>query len=254
MTRPSVDISAMKDLERFKFTLAGYTPDTMPLDRLMEYLNNLSLVLGSPGDLHLVGIERGSTRPVLAMRHDVAHRARNNAREVAEGGGSARRREAFNNIRRMVAEDGGQTAILKAPRGQVIIKFPSVDIGQDQVVHGLRQHTSIEGTLVRIGGIGDNAQLLIQEMNGDVIAGSAASRPLAQAMARLMYRAIRVNGVATWHRTEEGKWKISRLLVQSYDALEERELAEVVAELRAVKVKWPDDSLEQLQAMRGQAA
>lgn len=254
MTRPSVETSAMKDLERFKFTLPGYTPDTMPLNRLMEYLNQLSIVLGSPGDLHLVGIEKGSTRPVLAMRHDVAHRARNNARAVAEGGGSANRRQAFHTIRRMVAEDGGETAVLKAPKGAVILKFPSAAIGEDQVVNSLRQNTSIEGTLVRIGGIGDNAQLLIQEMNGNVIAGSAATRPLAQEMARLIYRPIRVNGLASWHRDEEGKWKITRLLVQSYDALDDRELEEVVAELRAVKVQWPDDSLEQLQAMRGQAA
>jgi hypothetical protein len=244
----------MKDLERFKFTLPGYAPETMPLNRLMEYLNHLSVVLGSPGDLHLVGIERGSTRPVLAMRHDIAHRARNNARAVAEGGGSATRREAFNNIRRMVAEDGGETAILKAPKGAVILKFPSAAMGEDQVVNSLRQHTSIEGTLVRIGGIGDNAQLLIQEMDGTVIAGSAASRPLAQEMARLIYHPLRVNGDATWHRTEEGKWKITRLLVQSYAPLDERELGEVVAELRAVKIKWPEDSFEQLQAMRGQAA
>lgn len=244
----------MADLERFKFTLPGYSPDTMPLNRLMEYLNHLSIVLGSPGDMHLVGIERGSTRPVLAMRHDIAHRARNNARAVAEGGGSQTRREAFNTIRRMVAEDGGETAILKAPKGAVILKFPSAPLGEDQVVNSLRQHTSIEGTLVRIGGIGDNAQLLIQEMDGTVIAGSAASRPLAQEMARLIYHPIRVNGDATWHRTEEGQWKITRLLVQSYAPLDERELPEVVAELQAVKVKWPEDSLEQLQAMRGQAA
>ena len=244
----------MADLERFKFTVPGYSPETMPLSRLMDYLNHLSIVLGSPGDLHLVGIERGSTRPVLAMRHDIAKRARDNARAVAEGGGSATRREAFNSIRRMVAEDGGPAAVLKAPKGAVILKFPSAAIGEDQVVNSLRQHTSIEGTLVRIGGIGNNAQLLIQEMDGNVIAGSAASRPLAQEMARLIYHAIRVNGDATWHRTEEGNWKITRLLVQSYSALDERELEDVVAELRAVKVKWPEDSLEQLQAMRGQAA
>jgi hypothetical protein len=73
-------------------------------------------------------------------------------------------------------------------------------------------------------------------------------------LAIIYYQPIRVNGDATWHRTEEGKWKITRLLVQSYAPLDNRELQEVVAELRAVKVKWPDDSLEQLQAMRGQAA
>lgn len=244
----------MADLEHFKFTVPGYTPETMPLDRLMEYLNQLSVVLGHPGDLHLVAVEKGSTRPVIAMRHDIAVKARHNAREVAQGGGSVRRREAFDRIRHMVSEDGGKPAVLKEPKGAVILKFPSVDIGQDQVIQSLRQPTSIEGTLMRVGGIAENAQLLIQEMNGTVIAGCTASRSVAQAMAPLIYRAIRVSGIGTWHRTEEGKWAITRLHVQTFEALDESELEDVVAKLRAVNVRWPADSIEQLQAMRGQAA
>jgi hypothetical protein len=82
------------DLEHFKFTVPGYTPETMPLDRLLEYLTQLSIVLGQPGELHLVGVEKGSTRPVIAMRHDVAVKARMRAREIAQGGGSQRRRYA----------------------------------------------------------------------------------------------------------------------------------------------------------------
>lgn len=244
----------MADLERFKFTVPGYSPETMPLDRLMDYLAQLSVVLGKPGDLHLVGVEKGSTRPVLAMRHDVAVKARHHAREVAEGGGSARRREAYNTIRRMVAQDGGQPAVLKEPRGAIILKFPSVDIGQDQVIQSLRQPTSIEGTLVRVGGIGENAQLLIQELSGNVIAGCTASRAVAQELAHLIYHAIRVSGIGSWHRTEEGKWEITRLHVQTFEPLDESELEDVVARLRGVSVKWPADSIEQLQAMRGQAA
>jgi hypothetical protein len=244
----------MSDLERFKFTVPGYSPETMPLDRLIEYLNQLSIVLGNPGDLHLVGVEKGSTRPVLAMRHDVAVKARHHAREVAEGGGSARRRDAFNTIRRMVAEDGGQPAVLKAPKGAIILKFPGVEIGEDQVIGSLRQPTSIDGTLVRVGGIGENAQLLIQELGGNVIAGCTASRQVAQEMAHLIYHAIRVSGIGSWHRTEQGKWEITRLHVQTFEALDESELEDVVAKLRAVNVQWPEDSLAQLQAMRGQAA
>jgi hypothetical protein len=244
----------MEDLEKFKFTVPGYSPETMPLDRLMEYLSQLSMVLGSPADLHLVGVEKGSTRPVLAMRHDVALRARHHAREVSQGGGSRRRRDAFDTIRRMVAQDGGKPAVLRAPRGQVILKFPSVDIGQDNVIQSLRQPTSIEGKLVRIGGIGENAQLLIQELNGTVIAGCTASRPVAQQMAHLIYQDVRVSGIGSWHRNEEGKWQVTRLHVQTFEALDESALEDVVAQLRAVKVKWPEDTLEQLQAMRGQAA
>jgi hypothetical protein len=244
----------MADLERFKFTVPGYTPETMPLDRLMEYLNQLSIVLGNPGDLHLVGVEKGSTRPVLAMRHDVAVKARHNAREVAEGGGSVRRRDAFHTIRRMVAQDGGKPALLKEPKGAVILKFPSVDVGEDQVIQSLRQPTSIQGTLVRVGGVGENAQLLIQELDGKVVAGCTASRSTAQDMAHLIYRAIRVSGIGSWHRTEEGKWEITRLHVQTFEQLDEAELEDVVAKLRAADVKWPENADDQLRAMRGQAA
>lgn len=244
----------MSDLERFKFTVPGYFPDTMPLDRLMEYLAQLSVVLGNPGDLHLVGVEKGSTRPVLAMRHDVAVKARHHAREVAEGGGSGRRRDAYTTIRRMVAQDGGKPAILKEPRGAIILKFPTVDIGQDQIINALRQPTSVEGTLVRVGGVGENAQLLLQELNGTVIAGCTASRNVARDMAPLIYRSLRVSGIGSWHRTEAGKWELSRLHVQTFEPLDESELEDVVAKLQALNVPWPDDTIEQLQALRGQAA
>lgn len=243
----------MADLERFSFTVPGYTPETMPLDRLMEYLNQLVIILGTPSELHLIAIEKSSTRPVLAMRHDVATRARNRAREVRQGGGSARRREAFHTIRRMVTEDGGKPAVLKAKEGQ-ILEFPSADLGADQIIHAVRQQTTLEGMLVRVGGIGENAQLLIQELSGKVVAGCTASRSLAQEMAPLIYKPIRVSGVGSWQRTEQGKWEINRLHVQSFEQLEADEHEDVVAKLQGINVAWPDDSIEQLLAMRDKAA
>ena len=107
----------MEDLERFAFTVPGYTPDTMPLDRLIDYLKHLAVILGEPSDLHLISIDRSSTRPVLLMRHDVATRARARVTEVRQGGGSERRRDAFHSIRKMVSEDGGKPATLQAKEG-----------------------------------------------------------------------------------------------------------------------------------------
>lgn len=239
----------MADLERFEFTVPGYTPDTMPLDRLMEYLGQLAIILGQPSDLHLVAIERSSTRPVLMMRHDVAARARTRVSEVRQGGGSVRRREAFHTIRRMVSEDGGVPAVLRAREGE-LLEFPGVALGADQVVHSVRQQTSLEGTLVRVGGIGDNAQLLIQDLSGVVIAGCTASRALAREMGPHIYRPLRVSGIATWHRTAAGNWEISRLHVQTFDPLEEDEHEDALTQLNAVSVVWPDDTTDQLLAMR----
>lgn len=236
-------------MERFEFTVPGYTPDTMPLDRLIEYLNQLSIILGQPSDLHLIGIERSSTRPVLAMRHDVAVRARARAGEVRQGGGSVRRREAFHTIRKMVSEDGGATASLNAPEGR-ILEFPKIDLGADQIVHSVRQPTTLEGELIRVGGLRENAQLLIQEMSGKVIAGCTAPRDVARAMGSLLYRPVRVSGIGSWHRTAEGQWEVGNLHVQTFEELESDTHEQAFAKLQALQIEWPDDALERLAAMR----
>jgi hypothetical protein len=243
----------MADLERFEFTVPGYTPETMPLDRLIEYLSQLVIILGQPSDLHLIGIEKSSTRPVLAMRHDVATRARSRASEVRQGGGSARRREAYHTIRKMVSEDGGKTATLNAPEGK-ILEFPKVDLGADQIVHSVRQPTTLEGELIRVGGLRENAQLLIQELSGRVIAGCTAPRAVARAMGSLLYRPIRVSGIASWHRTAEGIWDVSNMHVQSFEELESDTHIETMEKLQSLHLQWPHDASEQLAALRGVAA
>lgn len=243
----------MADLERFEFTVPGYTPDTMPLNRLLEYLNNLSIVLGEASELHLVGIETSSTRPVLMMRHDVATRARARASEARQGRASNRRRDAFEAIRKLVSEDGGEAATLTAPEGK-ILEFPRLDLGLDQVVHSVRQATSLEGELIRVGGLRENAQLLMQEFSGKVVAGCTAPRAVARALAAFLYKPISVSGTGNWHRTVEGKWEVTNLHVQSFYPLDEDEPEDVIAKLRAANVTWPDDANEQLSAMRQVAA
>ncbi len=243
----------MADLEHFEFKVLGYTPDTMPLDRLIEYLNQLMVILGQPSDLHLINIKKSSTMPVLAMRHDVAVKARENAKKVWQGGGSVRKKEAFQNIRRMVSEDGGKPAILKTKEGK-IIEFPRVDLGLDQEISAVRQPTTLTGKLVRIGGIGEYAQLLIQEPSGDVIAGCMASRAIAQNMGNLLYKSIRVSGDGSWQRTADGKWEINRLNIQSFEELSEDELEDVLGEIYKLTTDWTDDAAGKLLSMREDAA
>lgn len=240
-------------MERFEFTVPGYTPETMPLDRLMEYLAQLSIILGQPSDLHLIGIETSSTRPVLAMRHDVAVRARARAGEVRHGGGSTRRRDAFATICRMVSEDGGATASLTAPEGK-ILEFPKVDLGADQIIHSVRQPTTLQGELIRVGGLRENAQLLIQEMSGKVVSGCTAPRDVARAMAPLLYKSLRVSGIGSWHRTAAGQWEVTNLHVQTFEELDADVHEATLAKLQAVVAMWPADAADQLAAMRDVAA
>lgn len=244
----------MADFERFEFTLPGYTPETMPLDRLIEYLNQLMVILGNPSDLHLVDIEPGSTKPVLVMPHHAAVKARQRARETWEGGGSERRRGAYQRIRRMVADDGGKPAVLTT-REATILEFPSVDLGADQEINTLRQASSVSGELLRVGGDGEFDQILLKDFSGEIVSGCFATKDVAKALAKCLHEPVRLSGIASWHRDRHGRWRINRMKVQAHDLLDKDSLGDALKAVHDVVGEWPDGVAETLREMRnGEAA
>lgn len=238
----------MTTLQEFSFEIQAFTPETMPFDRLMDYLKDVAVLLGEASDLHLIDIRQGSTKPVFAMRPDVAARARVRVAEVRSGGGSERRRTAYDRIDRRVREDGG-TALIRAPEGAAILNFSGADTPAG-VMHGIRQPTTIEGTLVRIGGVREYSTLLVQGDDGQLIAGCSATHAVAKQLAHLLYEQVRLNGVGTWARSADGDWTLERMHVQSYEKLDERGHMDVVRELQSLNIIWPEDAVQQLAALR----
>lgn len=239
----------MADFEQFEFVIPGYTPDTMPLDRLIEYLSQLTIILGNPSDLHLVDIKKSSTKPVLIMPHHAAVKARHRARETWEGGGSIKQRSAYQRLRRMVTDDGGKSAVLKT-RQATILEFPSVDLGEDQEIASMRQATSVSGELIRVGGDGEFDQILLKEMSGEIVTGCFATKEIAKQLAKCLHDHVRLSGIASWHRDRRGQWLISRMKVLSFETLETDDLGDALAEAQAAATDWPDDVADRLLEMR----
>ncbi len=244
----------MADFERFEFVLPGYTPETMPLNRLIEYLNQLMVILGNPSDLHLIDIKKSSTKPVFLLPHHAAVIARKRARETWEGGGPVRAREAYRRIRRMVSDDGGKPAVLTSKKA-TILEFPSVDVGADQEIGSVRQATSVTGELIRVGGETEFDQILLRDVSGAVIAGCFATKDVAKKLAKHLHECVRLHGVASWHRDRHGRWQIARMKVQTFEQVDDESLSDAVAAVQAAVTDWPEDLSEKLLEMRrGEAA
>lgn len=241
----------MAELLEFSFEIQAFTPETMPFDRLMDYLRDVAVLFGEPSEFHLVDIREGSTKPVFAMRPDVAVRVRERVAEVRSGGGPKPSRSAYERIDRRVREDGG-TALIRAPEGATILSFVGADSSAG-LMHGVRQPTTIEGMLVRIGGVREFSTLLIQGEDGKLIAGCSATHAVAKQLAHLLYEQVRLSGVGTWARSAEGEWMLDRMQVQTYEKLDERAHMDVIRELQALSVAWPDDAAKQLAALRAGA-
>jgi hypothetical protein len=243
----------MADFEELSFVIPGYTPETIPLNRLIEYLQQMTVILGDPENLHLVAINKGSVAPILHAPKAVAIEARDRASRIERGDGTKKQIEAYNRVRRMLrrdARDAGRPALLRSAE-RVLLEIPAAP-DDDGVLAGIRQATSIDGQLIRLGGAGDgeDATLQVQDLQGKILSGLTAKRALAKELASLLWEPVRLTGIGLWGRDSDGSWNLERMLVQSYERLEDEDLSLTLERLRSLKVKWPDDALDRLKDER----
>lgn len=244
----------MTDFEDISFIIPGYTPETMPLNRLIDYLQQMAVILGDPENLHLIDIRKSSTAPVLRAPIATALAARERAQRVQRGEGTKRQTDAYNRIRHMLRRDAGATISRERPAlvkttSQVFLEIPAApeDSG---VVEGLRQFTTIDGQLTRIGGVGEDAALQVQQLDGCILSGFTAKRALAKELGALLYEPVRLMGIGQWCRNQEANWVLDRMLVQSYERLEDEDALVTLERLRKLQIKWPANAWDAMLSER----
>ena len=115
---------------------------------------------------------------------------------------------------------------------------------------GVRQLTTFDGALLRIGGAGDFVPVQMQDLSGDVYSGFSAPKSLAKMIAPLIFEPIRVSGMGSWNRTPAGEWKLMKMLIQAYEPLNQESASDVLKKLQSAPVQWPENTDEMLSAVR----
>ncbi|MEY2928153.1 MAG: hypothetical protein RL367_2630 [Pseudomonadota bacterium] len=237
----------MADFEELSFVIPGYTPETMPLGRLIEYLQKMAIILGDPDNLHLVALRQGSCAPVFHAPRATVLEASDRAGRVARGDGTKKQVDAYNHVRKMLrrdARDAGQPAVLRSPT-KTILEIPAAPDDQGEL-SGVRQASSIDGQLMRVGGAGEDASLLVQDLEGRTLSGFTTSRSLARELGCLLYQPVRLSGIGQWARSDEGEWMLERMHVQSYESLDDEGPGATLERLRRLNVKWPAEAADLL--------
>ncbi|WP_186418864.1 hypothetical protein [Bosea sp. CS1GBMeth4] len=209
---------------QYTFHLAGFTPETLPMARLADYLSDLAQLLGSKEHVHLDRIQAGSIELAVAVDQEARPLVGPRVRSAALGEGPNDALAAWLRLNERLGKDGA-SATLKLPGGEVI-PFPGA-APLSKPIGPLRQETTIQGRLVRLQGNGDDVSVGLDDEEG-LIGRIVVRAELARELGNHFHRHVRLSGRGRWRRNAEGQWCLEHLDVAGFVPLDDKPLDDVL--------------------------
>lgn len=233
--------------------IKAYSPETIPMARLADYMQNFAVMLAQESGVHFQELKPGSTQLVSRIDHEQVPKVQANLKALKTGEASPDRIKAQETIDRLLADDNATGFVYEDDKTTAeIIVFPGVT-KQRPVQYGpIKQEGTLDGILVSIGGADKTIHLRLQ--NGDIkYSNIDTDRDTARRLGKHLFEPIRIFGTGTWLREEDGTWTLKRFKVDNFEALRSDDLRDVLNELRAVEgSEWTDtkDPLAVLRSLR----
>jgi hypothetical protein len=241
-----------KDAYReYKFKIDAYTPDTIPMQRLAQYLTDLSTLLGNRDRVHFNRVEAGSTTPVIRVEWEAEPKVRERVHKIKTKEAPDDVLKAEREINRMLAEDNA-IGVLQDPVGGKVLQFPGRELLKKLVFGPITQPGVFQGVPISVGGERDPVPIHLEDGKDKHIVW--ARRTVAKDIAQYLFTApIRVEGAGRWIRHADGEWELLDFRVQNYKLVEDGDIRTNVAELRNIPSAWKqlDDPLAELDAIKG---
>lgn len=236
--------------------IKAYTPETIPMARLAQYMQNLAAMLGQEAGVHFHTLKPGSTQIVTRIDHEEVPKVAANLERVKRGDGSPEANKAQAEIDRLLAEDNAVGFVYEDENQSAeIIAFPGVTRPRPVVYGPFKQEGSLDGILISVSGADETVHLQLQ--NGSLkYTGIDTNRDTARRLAKHMYEPIRIFGVGRWLRDEEGNWVLKKFRVESFNVLAPDDLRDAVEKIRSIEgSEWKemDDPVSVLKALRAKA-
>jgi hypothetical protein len=239
-----------KSPREYRFEIDAFTPETIPLSRLAQYLGDLAKIMGESANVHFNRIEAGSTVPVIRVDWEAEPKVRERIRAVKFNEGSPAALRAYAEINKRLLEDNAN-GVLIDPGKNKVIHFPGRDNANQPEFGPIRQTAVFQGIPIKVGGERDPVPVHLED--GEEIHIVDASRRIAKQIADYLFASVvRVEGKGRWIRERTGEWKMLDFYVSDFDVLKEGNLRSDIQRLRSIPAAWKDrdDPLSELMTIR----
>jgi hypothetical protein len=198
--------------------------------------------------------DKGSLQSVVYVDEEEEGRITHRIQSAARGISTKDANAAYKRLDDKLREDDAIGDIVNASRKAVVIEFPGRNLDLPQAYGPIKERASLIGVLRRVGGFDRTVPIHLQRAD-EVIFYCDADEILARQLAPLIFQTVRVHGMATYTRGNEGAWKLDHFKIQSFDPqpLSEDTFSQTIEKLKAIPgSEWPEvsDPLEELNRIR----
>jgi hypothetical protein len=222
----------MAEHGEYIFEIDAFTPLTLPMKRLRDYMGDLVDLFGNEENVHFLRVEEGSAAPAMYVDPAAVVRVERRLLAVKTGSASVRATRAYRDLNTKLGEDNA-IAKLYSRQGELLY-FPGRELEASPQIGPIREAGSIEGEVIGVAGRDETIQIYLRE--GEKIHTCTGSKEKARALAVHLFEGkVRVYGEGKWKRNKTGEWELDGFIVESFTPLLREPHTEVVKQLRSIE-------------------
>ncbi len=246
----------MNDDKKLTFYIDAYSPETIPMAKLAEYMADFAALLGRDNAVHFDGLDKGSTKIKARIEFEDVPKVTTRLHEIRRGNPPKDAAKIFEQIDARLANDNAVGRIfVESEDGAApaeLLAFPGRTRPKVQSYGPFTQDGHLDGVLISVGGKDETISIRLQ--NGDTTyANCDTTRTIARELGKHLFEPVRIHGSGRWMREADGKWTLNRFRVHRFEGLGSDSLRDTVTALRAVRGSgWKDqaDPLTELDDLR----
>jgi hypothetical protein len=234
----------------YRFEIDAFTPVTIPMVRLAEYVSDLGKIFGNSSYVHLARVEEGSTVPVVLVDWEAEPKVRERLKAIRNHAASVEAQQAAKDLDRRLLQDNAK-AVLLDPTGSKVLQFCGRENATKLEFGPISQPGMFQGIPIKVGGENDPVPVHLEDGEDKTII--LAKRPLAKEMAQHLFTSVvRVDGMGRWIRHTDGEWEMLSFQASSFRVIEDTSIRENLTDLRQLSADWKklDDPLAELEQIR----
>lgn len=240
----------MSELE-LRFKIDAFRPETIPMERLGEYLVQLAKMLGERGEVHFDRLEPGSTAIVHRVEEEAAPQVEERISHVARGDADVVYLKAYREINALLKADDATGELTIEGTTAKLLTFPGKLTPETAKPQTVTQAGTIDGIVIKLGGKDPTVPVLIQD--GDTIINCNTTRATARDLGKHLFgKELRLSGTGVWERPESGAWVLKKFDIADFIELDDTPMQDLVEKLRQSPGTWGEggDAWKEIREMR----